>query len=75
MPASILAVRDVLTRLRAEGDSGRLADRIVSWEDRQDLVYLRDVEAIEEELSEGGQRNGEGSSRRSAPTVVGKRRR
>lgn len=49
--ASIAAVRGVLSRLRETGDSRALADQIATWEERQDLVYLGDVERIEDELA------------------------
>ena len=45
--AGTLAVRDVLVELRATGDSRALADRLLSWEDRQALVGLAEFEALE----------------------------
>lgn len=45
--AGALAVRDALAELRATGDSRGLADRLLSWEDRQDLVGLPEIEALE----------------------------
>ena len=41
------ATRDALTELRATGDSRRLQDRMLSWEDRQALVGLPEIEALE----------------------------
>lgn len=49
--ASIAAVRGVLADLRDTGDSRRIADRIATWQERQDLVYLSGVERIEDELA------------------------
>jgi 2-methylisocitrate lyase-like PEP mutase family enzyme len=45
--AGALAVREVLVELRATGDSRALADRLLSWEDRQALVGLPELEALE----------------------------
>ena len=41
------AIRDALTELRATGDSRRLQNRMLSWEDRQALVGLPEIEALE----------------------------
>jgi 2-methylisocitrate lyase-like PEP mutase family enzyme len=41
------AIRDALTELRATGDSRPLQDRMLSWEDRQALVGLPEIEALE----------------------------
>lgn len=41
------AMRDALTELRATGDSRPLQDRMLSWEDRQALVGLPEIEALE----------------------------
>lgn len=42
------AVRDALVELRATGDARPLTDRMLSWEDRQALVGLAEIEALEE---------------------------
>lgn len=49
--AAIAAVRGVLTDLRAGGDSRTLDGRIASWEERQELVHLADVEDLEREIA------------------------
>ena len=41
------AVRDALTELRATGDSRGLVDRMLGWQERQDLVGLPEIEALE----------------------------
>jgi 2-methylisocitrate lyase-like PEP mutase family enzyme len=41
------AARDALVELRATGDSRPLQDRMLSWEDRQALVGLPEIEALE----------------------------
>jgi 2-methylisocitrate lyase-like PEP mutase family enzyme len=41
------AIRDALTELRATGDSRPLQERMLSWEDRQALVGLPEIEALE----------------------------
>ncbi|MDO8485036.1 MAG: oxaloacetate decarboxylase [Candidatus Limnocylindrales bacterium] len=41
------AVRDAFTELRATGDSRGLQGRMLSWEDRQALVGLPEIEALE----------------------------
>lgn len=41
------AMRDALTELRVTGDSRPLQDRMLSWEDRQALVGLPEIEALE----------------------------
>jgi 2-methylisocitrate lyase-like PEP mutase family enzyme len=41
------ATRDALVELRATGDSRPLQDRMLSWEDRQALVGLPEIEAME----------------------------
>ncbi len=41
------AIRDALAELRATGDSRPLQDRMLSWEDRQALVGLPEIEALE----------------------------
>jgi 2-methylisocitrate lyase-like PEP mutase family enzyme len=45
--AAALAVRDALGELRATGDSRGLLDRLLSWEDRQELVGVPEIEALE----------------------------
>jgi 2-methylisocitrate lyase-like PEP mutase family enzyme len=41
------AVRSALTDLRATGDAGRLIDRMLSWDERQELVGLDRIRALE----------------------------
>lgn len=41
------AVRDAFAELRATGDSRGLQDRMLSWDDRQALVGLPEIEALE----------------------------
>jgi 2-methylisocitrate lyase-like PEP mutase family enzyme len=41
------AIRDALTELRVTGDSRPIQDRMLSWEDRQALVGLPEIEALE----------------------------
>ena len=41
------AIHDALAELRATGDSRALQDRMLSWEDRQALVGLPEIEALE----------------------------
>jgi 2-methylisocitrate lyase-like PEP mutase family enzyme len=41
------AIRDALTELRMTGDSRPIQDRMLSWEDRQALVGLPEIEALE----------------------------
>ena len=45
------AARDALTELRATGDSRVLLDRMLSWEDRQALVGLDEIERLEKRYS------------------------
>ena len=40
------AVRDALAELRATGDAGRLQDRMIGWDERQELVGLPEIEAL-----------------------------
>jgi 2-methylisocitrate lyase-like PEP mutase family enzyme len=47
MRVGALAVRDAFTELRATGDSRGLQDRMLSWDDRQALVGLPEIEALE----------------------------
>jgi 2-methylisocitrate lyase-like PEP mutase family enzyme len=42
------AVRDALGELRATGDARPLVGRMLSWEDRQALVGLDEIEALEQ---------------------------
>jgi len=42
------AVRDALVELRASGDARPLVDRMLSWDDRQALVGLPEIEALEQ---------------------------
>jgi 2-methylisocitrate lyase-like PEP mutase family enzyme len=51
--ASIGAVRDVFQHLRATGDSRPLMSKVASWEERQALVFLPQVEQLERELGVG----------------------
>jgi 2-methylisocitrate lyase-like PEP mutase family enzyme len=41
------AVRDALAQLRATGDSRPLLDRMLSWDDRQALVGLAEIETLD----------------------------
>ena len=41
------AVRDAFAEMRATGDTRGLVDRMLSWPDRQSLVGLPEVEALE----------------------------
>ena len=41
------AVRDAFAELRATGDSRGLQDRMLSWDERQALVGLPEIEALE----------------------------
>ena len=45
--AGMLAVRSALATLRAEGSSRSLADRLVSWEERQRLVGKPAIDELE----------------------------
>lgn len=46
--AAMLATRDALATLQLDGDSRRLSDRIVSWQDRQRLVGKPTIDALEQ---------------------------
>jgi 2-methylisocitrate lyase-like PEP mutase family enzyme len=48
MRVAAQAVRDALTELRSTGDTRPLADRMLSWDDRQALVGLDEIEALEQ---------------------------
>jgi 2-methylisocitrate lyase-like PEP mutase family enzyme len=52
--AAVYAVRGALQHLRDTGSSEGLEDRIASWEDRQRLVGLAEVEAVEASLEGQG---------------------
>jgi 2-methylisocitrate lyase-like PEP mutase family enzyme len=41
------AIRDALIELRMTGDSRPIQARMLSWEDRQALVGLPEIEALE----------------------------
>ena len=45
--ASLLAAREVLAHLREVGSTEAVADRIMSWDDRQDLVRTGSYEELE----------------------------
>jgi 2-methylisocitrate lyase-like PEP mutase family enzyme len=47
------AVRDAFGELRRTGDAGPLVERMLSWEDRQALVGLPEIEALEERYRGG----------------------
>jgi 2-methylisocitrate lyase-like PEP mutase family enzyme len=47
MRASIHAVREVLGHLRVAGSTEKVADRLITWHDRQSLVRKQDFEALE----------------------------
>lgn len=48
------AIRDAFAVLRADGDSSRLVDRMLSWQDRQALVGLADVKELEQRYAGAG---------------------
>jgi hypothetical protein len=41
------AVRDAFSELRSSGDTRGLQDRMLGWQERQELVGLPEVEALE----------------------------
>lgn len=47
------ACRDALAELRRTGDAGRLVDRMLSWEERQTLLGLPEIEALERRYANG----------------------
>ncbi len=47
------AALDGLRELRATGDPDRLADRVLGWDDRQALVGLPEIEALEARYPDG----------------------
>jgi len=47
------AVRDALTELRRTGDARPLMDRMLSWEERQALVGLDEIEALDARYGAG----------------------
>jgi 2-methylisocitrate lyase-like PEP mutase family enzyme len=47
------AVRDAMRELRTQGDPTGLLDRMLSWEDRQAIVGLPEIEALEERYRDG----------------------
>lgn len=59
--AAIHAVRGALEHLRDTGSSEGLEDRIATWDERQRLVGLAAVEAIEASLADPGEIAGAGS--------------
>lgn len=56
------AVRDSFGVLRADGDSQRLIDRMLAWEDRQQLVGLGTWEALDRDVAEEAGRIAAGAS-------------
>lgn len=51
------AVRDAFAELRRTGDAAGLVGRMLSWEDRQALVGLPDIEALERRYAAVGARS------------------
>ena len=47
MRMAAAAVRDTFAEMKATGDTRGLIDRMLSWPDRQSLVGLPEVEALE----------------------------
>jgi hypothetical protein len=47
MRVAAAAVRDAFAEMRATGDTRGLLDRMLSWQDRQALVGLPEIEALE----------------------------
>jgi 2-methylisocitrate lyase-like PEP mutase family enzyme len=47
MRTAAAAVRDAFAELRATGDSRNLLDRMLGWQERQALVGLPEIEALE----------------------------
>jgi 2-methylisocitrate lyase-like PEP mutase family enzyme len=47
------AVRDALAELRRTGDARPLMDRMLSWEERQALVGLDEIEALDARYGAG----------------------
>ena len=56
--AAMAAVREALARLRADGTSRAVLDRLLSWQERQRLVGLPEYEALERRF--GGESKIEG---------------
>lgn len=52
LQVAMKAVRDALDQLRATGDLESLAPQLISWKERQELVRLPEVEAMERRLVE-----------------------
>jgi 2-methylisocitrate lyase-like PEP mutase family enzyme len=52
--AATWAVRNAFDRLRADGDSRALLNSMITWQERQDLVFLSQVEALEDEFAISG---------------------
>jgi 2-methylisocitrate lyase-like PEP mutase family enzyme len=50
------AVRDAFATLRQTGDASGLVDRMLSWEDRQALVGLGEIEELEQRYQAVGVR-------------------
>jgi hypothetical protein len=46
-------VRDALRELRATGDARPLVDRMLSWDERQALVGLDEIEALDARYGTG----------------------
>ena len=47
MRVAAAAMRDAFAEMRATGDTRGLLDRMLSWQDRQELVGLPEIEALE----------------------------
>ena len=50
------AVRDAFSTLRETGDASRLVDRMLTWQDRQALVGLAEIEELERRYQSVGAR-------------------
>lgn len=60
------ACRDALAELRRTGDAGRLVDRMLSWKERQTLLGLPEIEALERRYANGEGPATSGEARRPA---------
>ncbi len=67
------AVGEAFADLRATGDAGLLMDRMVSWQERQALVGLPEIEALEQRyrVADGDEPDRERSSRAAVPPSGG----
>ena len=52
MRVAARAAGEALAELRRTGDAAPLMDRMLSWEDRQALVGLPEIEALERRYAE-----------------------